>query len=293
MPHPPDGQHPCPCCDGVRWAVPWPGFITCRSCGLMTVSADYSAGYTDQQLHAMYGESYFHGAEYADYLADKPDLQQTLAGHLRWVRRYVPPGRRILEIGCAYGYFLELIRHTYPDSLGVDISAESVSYARGSGLNALAGDLLEMDVPGLYDAVCLWDTIEHLPHPAAMIRKAATHLRPGGHLFLTTGDFGALLPRIQGRRWRQIHPPTHLFYFTRDALAALCAKLGFDVVTFATVTTHIHFRTALLTLQGLHPRSPAGRLAKAAYRLLPDSVLQWRFPLNLGDTVLLVARRVE
>jgi len=280
-------ETPCPCCDSLAWADRWEGFLLCRTCGLMTVDRRHGA----EQLRELYGERYFRGEEYTDYLADKDDYQRTLADHLRSVGRYVPAGRRILEIGCAYGFFLELIRRRYPGSLGVDISADAVRFARARGLDAVAGDLLRMDLPGAFDAVCLWDTVEHLAQPVAMIAKAAEHLRPGGHLFLTTGDFGALLPRLQGLRWRQIHPPTHLFYFTRPSLSAMCRKLGFDVVSFATVTVNLRLRSALLNLHRIRPQTLAGRLAKRACRALPRFLLEACFPFNLGDTVLLVARR--
>ena len=92
-------------------------------------------------------------------------------------------------------------------------------------------------------------------------------------------------------RWRQIHPPTHLFYFTRPSLSAMCRKLGFDVVSFATVTVNLRLRSALLNLHRIRPQTLAGRLAQRACRALPRFLLEACFPFNLGDTVLLVARR--
>ena len=285
-PHALPAESPCPCCDSRTWTHRWDEFVLCRTCGLLAANRRYGL----DQMRRLYGSAYFRGDEYADYLADKPIHRKTLQHHLRRVRRYVPSGGRILEIGCAHGLFLDLIRGTYPGSVGVDISAEAVAHARRGGLQAIAGDLMEIEVPGEFDAVCLWDTIEHLSRPAEVLAKARGHLHPGGLLFLTTGDFGAALARIRGRHWRQIHPPTHMFCFTRRSLLALCGKLHLTPVGFSTEPVYRRLRSSLMTLRRLGGPSPAGRLAELACRLVPDRALDCGFPLDLGDTVCMVAR---
>jgi 2-polyprenyl-3-methyl-5-hydroxy-6-metoxy-1,4-benzoquinol methylase len=205
--------------------------------------------------------------------------------------RYVSPGARVLEVGCAYGYFLELLRGRYPDSVGVDVSEVAVTAARDRGLDARAGDLLEVDVQGSFGAVCLWDTIEHLAAPDAVLRRATELLAPGGHVFLTTGDFGSLLARMQGLRWRQIHPPTHLFYFTRRSLARLCQRVGLKVLAFETVTVHRRLSSSLKGWEQRYPASRSARLARWLRLALPERVRDFDFPLNVGDTLFLAARK--
>jgi SAM-dependent methyltransferase len=253
----------------------------------MTVNQSVPAA----DLKQYYQEDYFKGREYVDYLADKPAQQKTLRHHLRVVRRHVGSGGCLLEVGCAYGFFLELIREEYPGSLGVDVFSAGVAHARAQGLQALEGDLLSLHFDRRFDGVCLWDTIEHLPNPSKVIERSAELLEPGGHLFLTTGDFGALLPRLQGLKWRQIHPPTHLFYFTRPSFRELCGRVGLEVVRFSTVTVHRRLGSVLQSLENFYGRSLTGRVASFAARVTPRGVLNWNFPLNLGDTLCLVARK--
>lgn len=278
---------PCPCCDGTLWKPRWDGFIVCEHCGLMTVAGDFSP----EELGRFYQEDYFHGSEYIDYLADKPAHLRTLRRHLQVVRRHQPPGGRLLEIGCAYGFFLELIRDEYPGSVGVDVFAAGVAQARRKGLDAREGDLLGLPLDGPFDGVCLWDTVEHLPRPRQVLARACELLRPGGHLILTTGDFGACLARWQGRTWRQIHPPTHLFYFTRKSFRELCPRLGLELAGFSTVTVYRRAGSALRALSAFHKRSFTGRMAALALRVAPRAFLDWDFPLNLGDTLCLAARK--
>ena len=160
-----------------------------------------------------------------------------------------------------------------------------------SQLQAQEGDLLGLSFDQLFDGVCLWDTIEHLPNPREVVRRSAELLKPGGHLFLATGDFGAVLPRLQGLNWRQIHPPTHLFYFTRQSFRELCPRAGLEVVRFSTVTVHRRLGSVFQSLENLYGQSLTGRVASLALRVTPRGILNWNFPLNLGDTLCLVARK--
>src|SRR5215217_9215707 len=68
--HPDVRHHPmttsCPCCDALQWEARWPGFVICRVCGLMTVEGHFRV----EELKKQYGEDYFHGREYVDYVAD-------------------------------------------------------------------------------------------------------------------------------------------------------------------------------------------------------------------------------
>lgn len=277
----------CPCCEGTDWAPRWPGFVICSRCGLMTVSEPPPA----EDLPALYQEDYFEGREYADYVADKSAHQKTLARHHRLVQRYVSRGGRLLEIGCAHGFFLELAQPMYPGSIGIDLSASAVAYARTHGLDARAGELATHHFHETFEAVCLWDTIEHLPRPEATLQQACALLKPGGYLFLSTGDLGALLPRLQGRHWRQLHPPTHLFYFTRPSLRALCYRVGLQIVRFGTVRVFRRFGSALKSLARWHKETILGRLAASAQRVTPSWLLRLDIPLNSGDTLYLVARK--
>jgi SAM-dependent methyltransferase len=197
----------------------------------------------------------------------------------------------VLEIGCAYGFFLELIQNDYPGSIGIDVAGEAIAYARSHGLDVHECDLMEIELPGKFDAICLWDTIEHLPFPTLVLEKSRDLLRPGGYLFLTTGDLGALLPRLQGLKWRQIHPPTHLFYFTRKALQQLCVKLNFEVMEIGTVKVSRRIGSALSCLARSRPKSLIASLSLGACRILPSRILNKGISLNLGDTMYLVARR--
>jgi SAM-dependent methyltransferase len=143
---------------------------------------------------------------------------------------------------------------------------------------------------GAFDVVCMWDTIEHLPGPARFVSRAAEALRPGGHLFLTTGDIGSLNARLRGSGWRQIHPPTHLNYFSRETMRRLLERYGFEVVGIETAAYH---HTVFNIISALKLRGGMlGRGAGLAGRLLGERMTRrlglW---LDLRDIMFVAARR--
>src|SRR6185295_15769067 len=117
--------------------------------------------YTDQRRapspDQLYGKDFFEGQHaYHDYGAERAVLQRNFRSHLDVLARYKPSGR-LLEIGCAFGFCLELARERW-DAAGIDISAHAVEHAvRDLGVQAIAGSYLEHDVPvSSLDVICMW-----------------------------------------------------------------------------------------------------------------------------------------
>jgi SAM-dependent methyltransferase len=199
---------------------------------------------------------------------------------------YPPPGR-LLEIGCAYGFFLDLAREHW-SVRGFDITHEGVEQARQVlGLDVVLGEFLEApDEPDSTDIVCLWDTVEHLAHPVRVLEKAARWLKAGGVLVFTTGDLGSLVARIRGRRWRLIHPPTHLYYFTRETAAMACRQAGLVVER----TTHVGYRRSFRSM--VHGILGGRRSGAWVQRLVTvGDRLDFAVHLDLHDIMMVVARR--
>jgi SAM-dependent methyltransferase len=205
----------------MRPRYPEQRIVECPDCRLVFFDGSAPAG--------LYEQKYFAGDEYFDYAAEKAVRQSNFRRELPLLRSLAPAGR-LLDIGCAYGFFLELAR-PYWQAKGIDVSAVAVKYAREvCGVEAVCAEFLELpDENESYDLVCLWDTIEHLPHPVRTIEKAARWLKPGGALVATTADIGSVVARLRRERWRQIHPPTHLYYFSRETLSRALEQAGLRV----------------------------------------------------------------
>src|SRR5262249_35120114 len=101
---------------------------------------------------------------------------------------------------------------------------------RTFGVDARVGNYIHLELGRKFGMIAMWDTIEHLRRPDQFIAKANNDLEMGGVLALTTGDIGSLNARLRGHKWRMIHPPTHLHYFSAQTMTTLLDRHGFDVV---------------------------------------------------------------
>jgi SAM-dependent methyltransferase len=278
------GRRRCLICEAdeiTRW---YSGLVRCRSCGLIY----YPRRLSSHEQAALYGEDYFRGAEYRDYLADRAAHEANFRARVKRLRRWLPGGRRLFEIGCSYGLFLNLARADW-DVRGCDIAREPCRYAvEQLGLSVQCGDFLDSALePGEVDAFCMWDTIEHLDDPAAYLAEIARVLSDGGLLALTTGDIDSLLARAQGPRWRQIHPPTHLWYFSRETLRRALEKFDMDLVWCRRVGVARTIGQTVYSLTSLHRASPS-----PLYRLCERTGIgRVTFSVNTYDLLYIIARR--
>jgi SAM-dependent methyltransferase len=224
-------SRPCPACGrdtdhAFRFRANGSDIFQCRECGLG--SAETSA--FDPATY--YTEGYFSGRRadgYSDYLGAEPVLRREFARSVDFIRRYRDRGK-LLELGCAYGFFLmEAAR--YFDVAGIELSAEAAVHGRRAGLNVLQGmaDAASLQRIGQVDIIVLFDVIEHLPQPRETVALCCQHLNPGGIIVITTGDFGSTAARLAGARWRLMTPPQHLWFFTQESIRRLSTGLGLAV----------------------------------------------------------------
>ncbi len=136
-------------------------------------------------------------------------------------------GRRILDVGCANGIFLDYLRGHGVEATGIDISSEMVEAARARGLDARRKSLEEVEGP--WDAIALWDVLEHLSHPIGALGRIAARLVPGGELWIQTPCTG-LVSGVFGARWRNYIYPQHLYLFSERGLERWLERRGFRVL---------------------------------------------------------------
>lgn len=221
----------CIVCGNAGRAAPlYPGIRRCGACGY--VFADLRL--TDAELFALYNEEFFTGAEFSDYAADERFFRRNFQLRYQELKKFIDPVRhkRLLEIGSAYGFFLDTVRAEFVSVQGIDITGAGIAHAREHfQLDVVQADFLAHDYGAQkFDVVCMWDTIEHLRAPHLYVEKIARHTGPGALLAVTTADVASLNARLRRQQWRMIHPPTHLHYFSAATLARLLDRYGFEVV---------------------------------------------------------------
>ena len=190
----------CELCAGVTWAelyfVDSYPIVRCRACGLVTVGRRD----TLEDLVTLYGEPYWQVAGevgYDDYLAAEARKRHHFRGLLQELERLTGPGH-LLEVGSAYGFFLDEARKRGWRVRGVEPAEHAAHHARQVlGLDVVAGPLTELPVDsGAVDVVALWDVIERVPEPSARrFRARSTGCGPEASWRCgTTGASGASSP---------------------------------------------------------------------------------------------------
>ena len=283
------GSRPiCGVCGGADIESPVLGSLArCRACGF--VFFPHTPDLADR-VAALYAGDYFTGGEFGDYASQQPAFRRNFRAYLDRMRRAGARGGRLLEVGCAYGFFLDEARRTF-DALGLDVNGAAIAAARARGANALRQEFLDFAPAAPFDVVCLWDTIEHVLEPRAYLERSHAVLDADGWLFLTTGDLESLIARLRGPRWRMIHPPSHLNYFSRTTMTGLLDRTGFDVVSIRSVGTWRDVANSLHLL-ALFSKTPLVKsLAGALDRVLTGRLPSIGFYLNLHDIMFVAARR--
>ena len=119
------------------------------------------------------------------------------------LHRFIQPGneRKVLDVGCAAGFFIDEACKRGWDVTGLDVSSFATQYVQEQfGHTAYNTSLLDAD--GLenedYSLITMWDVIEHVPNPNANIERASELLHSGGYIAMITPDVGSLVAHLTG-----------------------------------------------------------------------------------------------
>lgn len=208
--------------------------VRCRRCDLVYVNPSFD----EQHYREMYGSP--------DYQGVMKDLGE--ASHQYRVERFGRervaimarhldgmPKPRYLDVGCSTGFVVEAARDAGWEASGIDLNPSAIAFGRGRSLDlrvaALEDDAL---APGSFDAISLFDVLEHLLEPVAIARRAVELLAPGGILFLYVPNYDSASRLLMGAHAHFIWPTHHLNYYTPPTLSRLFADLGLEPEWMAT-----------------------------------------------------------
>jgi len=161
---------------------------------------------------------------------------------LHWLQTlltYRLPPARILEVGCAHGGFVALMRWAGFDALGLELSPWVVDFAHKTfAIPVLLGIVEEQKLePGSLDAIALYDVLEHMPDPVATMRHCAQLLKPDGIFIVQMPDYKgdklyAEMVEQHDHFLEQMKSIEHLHLFTRRAAQEFFERLGYPFLQF-------------------------------------------------------------
>ena len=146
--------------------------------------------------------------------------------HVQHVLRLKDLGvARVLDFGCGFGQFLEMCRLFSLEAMGVDRSNARRS---GAGIQIFA----ELDeVEGSFDAITMFEVLEHLDDPLAMLGTLRRRLNPGGLMIVEVPDTSGVSAIESREDYYKIHPLDHINAFTPESLVKIMHRAGFRPLT--------------------------------------------------------------
>jgi 2-polyprenyl-3-methyl-5-hydroxy-6-metoxy-1,4-benzoquinol methylase len=261
-----------------RLSAAYPDIVRCKACGLVMANPRDD----EQTLARVYREM-------SDEAYDDEDDNRSAAAdeHRRLAVAQRPPPGKLLDLGCASGFFVAKAREAGFDAMGADASTWMIDRARARCPDAtfVVGSLESLQFDAEFDVITLWDVIEHVHSPRDVIRRVRDWLKPGGILLMSMPNAASFTAKALGSRWMLLLRE-HLWYFSPDTIARLLPQCGFTFVHAE--TKFVRFSIANITVRlaqygGVF--APLGKLARTD--VLKRTSL--RFPIGEMNVV---ARRI-
>ena len=210
-------------------------FVTCAACGLRYQNPRLRV----ERVKAYYDDEYIAHRQKSDWgmltgffnwVMDRHDRQKDAI-----VRRYVAlgPERRVLDVGCAVGTFLQKMRSRYgAQATGVDFKDLS-SHPALQDVDFRCGLFYEQDFGSRrFDLITMWHFLEHDYDPPRTLRTARDLLAADGRLVIEVPRLDSVTFRLFGDRWPGLQAPQHTVLFDRRTLLAMLDRGGLEVVDY-------------------------------------------------------------
>jgi len=229
--------------------------VCCRDCGLVFVNPHLKF---HEQCQRVSGTGAMGEDELSTRQINRICRELAIFGNYRKLNH-------ILEIGPGKGWFLSTAGLLGWETWAVEINNEAIANLVNKGIRRIITSGAEKfeATEGLFDAIRLWDVIEHLESPRACLLRAYTSLRPGGLLRLSTTNFNSLSRMINGPEWVYLNGSDHIVLFDPVTIVKILESVGFRKIQVRTRSFNLrkklyHPEQELKT--AFHPLKPFRKL---------------------------------
>lgn len=283
------GVHICPLCGATssveRHAEPFP--VRECACGLAFLWPQPS----EKELQELYSEEYYKSWGVAGENDELPRQMKhlTFASRLHDIETLIPSPGKVLDVGCATGYFLEVAQSFGWEVAGVELSAYSAGLAAAKfGKQIFNGTLEQAAYPAAtFDLVTLSDLIEHVPDPLAFLNEVRRILKPGGLVVIVTPDLQSLTERVMRGKWSH-YKLEHIYYYSQATINSCLEKSGFTPVKIKPAPKYLNL-AYIINQFAIYPHPLLTPLARILDQLVPQRLKQHNIPVLCGE-MMVIAR---
>ncbi|MBI9015759.1 MAG: class I SAM-dependent methyltransferase [Phycisphaerae bacterium] len=223
--------------------------VRCRHCQLVYTNprlSEHNATYlydnsSDEQFQA-------HGQ--AKMVVFKPAITEIK----NFLNKNPSNENKLLDIGCGSGHFMQLAQNNGFDVTGIEPAETSAHYARNiMNMPVICDDMKNVQLPHeSFDAITLWDVIEHVSDPRAVLEQVNKWLKPGGIVALRFPSAtwqkikGIVLQRLLHSKRPSFGPTMHLYFFNEDTFTTIANKAGLEVVKVKSTSNETNANSSLI-----------------------------------------------
>jgi 2-polyprenyl-3-methyl-5-hydroxy-6-metoxy-1,4-benzoquinol methylase len=262
----------------------------CNPCTLQFLSPQLD----DVDLTKLYSENY--------YLAWglKGDAENESIKHMKistfnlrldLIAQFKKSGK-ILDVGCATGYFLEAAKAKAYDPFGIEFSDYSARLAKNKfgDKNIFKGTLEQSDFEnGTFDIIAMSDLIEHVRNPIETLSRANQLLKTDGFIMIMTPDTGSVSYKLMKQKWTH-YKLEHFYYFNKQAIQIAALHSGFELVHYERAKKSMNF-DYLHTQLNVYKNKLFTPIINLIYFILPKAFLRKIFNLSLGEMVVILRKK--
>lgn len=212
--------------------------VKCGQCRLIYLAPRLDAASLREVYRLWYGYAY--RSIFSDLQHLKDRKAEFRDYHLRYLQRYLPKPGKLLDVGSGSGLFLSIAKEHGWRGTGIELDRATAEWASGHyGLDIRFGTLeTAVKLEDTFDAITMFDYLEHTDKPGPDLAAAARHLNFGGVILIRVPNQNGWQSRFMKQNWLAVIS-NHLCYFTSESLTSALEMNGFEVLE----ETAINYRT--------------------------------------------------
>ena len=163
------------------------------------------------------------------YIEDRKNIEMLGYRRIGFIEMLTGGPGKLLDVGCALGFFLHCARQKGWEAGGVEISQYAGRWGRENlHVDITTGHFLQVELePGTFDAVCFFFVAEHFKETEKLFEKANRILRKGGVIAVALPNRSGISYRMHRRKYLEEHPRDHYFDTNPRNLTKILKRYGF------------------------------------------------------------------
>lgn len=180
---------------------------------------------------------YYESPEYISHSESNKSLFDKVYTYLReaalkWKRGIItsnqPIGRKLLDVGCGTGNFLQHMKMHGWETTGVEPSESAASKARAKKVGSIFQSIDQI-ANQKYDVITLWHVLEHLHEPKKKLESLKGLLEENGTIIIAVPNRESFDAKYYKNYWAAYDVPRHLWHFSQENMKSILNETGFSL----------------------------------------------------------------